>query len=300
MAKKGEKQVDQTETKAPGEVPAPENKALVSAEAQTALATPAESRSLSDQLTALGASPSLVKRAVKAAANFALMETPKIPRIKAASDGLYLDDDQEDPTTELTGVILFGAKYKAFYAKDYDPSSPTKELPDCFSHNGQVPEPDVKARQNPVCKTCPKNQFETAKMGKGKACRDLRRLFLLQSVEPGKESIMPLQFNVTPTSIKNWDEYLGKLVSHGFQFDEVITKITAKKKSRDDKYVVLSFAKVKTFGEENPEEIQTLANISALKTLWMPYMERQHVDVEETLEETDSAPKSPAEVNRDY
>lgn len=288
----------ETKKSAKNEDAKPQVPAVSEAPAAQALAVPAQDMSLADQLTALGASPSLVKRAVKAASNFALMDTPKIPRIKALSDGLLLDENSDDePLKELEGVIIFGAKYKSFYAKEYDPE--VKELPDCFSHDGKVPEADVRARQNPVCKTCPKNQFESAKAGKGKACRDIRRLFILTSVAPGEERIMPIQLNVTPSSIKNWDDYMGKLVEFGLSFDEVQTKVLAKKKNREDKYVTLSFSKTKAFGEENPEEKQVLANIAALKTLWMPFMERQHVDLEETLEER-AAPAAPSATVGDF
>lgn len=287
------------ETKAPGEVPAPENKALAQTEATKALAKPAEEKSLAEQLTALGASPGLVKRAVKAATNFALMDTPKIPRIKAASDGLILDESSDDdPTKEISGIIMFGAKYKAFYAEEYD--ADVKQPPDCYSHDGRAPEADVKARQNPVCKTCPKNQFGSAKTGKGKACRDIRRLFLLTSVEAGQETIMPMQLNVTPSSIKNWDDYLGKLVSYGFALEEVETKIVAKKKDKADKYVVLSFSKGKTYAEDNAEEKAVLANVQALRTLWLPHMERQHVGLDEIDDGDEGQPSAPPVQSGDY
>ncbi len=290
-----------TATKAPGEVPGVQSKALASASATVAAAIPAEDKTLAEQLLSLGASTGLVKRAVKAATNFGLMDTPKIPRIKALSDGLLLDENStEDPLKEIEGVVMFGAKYKAFYAEEYDPE--VKNPPDCFSHDGKVPEADVKARQNPICKGCPKNEFGTAKAGKGKACRDIRRLFILTSVAKGEESIMPLQLNVTPSSIKNWDDYLGRLTQNGISYDEVSTKVLAKKKNREDKYVTLNFVKIKSFGEDDPEEKQVLANISALRTLWKPYMERQHVDLEETIEDAEPPVTSAgaATTNRDF
>ena len=77
---------------------------------------------LRGSLLALGATESLVTRAVKAQTNLSLMENPKLPRIKAATAGLLMDasnpDDVEVQT--VTGVILFGAKYKAWYAEKYE------------------------------------------------------------------------------------------------------------------------------------------------------------------------------------
>jgi hypothetical protein len=261
---------------------------------------------LVDQLTALGASAGLVKRVVKASSNFALMETPKIPRIKALSDGLLLDesDPEAQPVKELQGVILFGAKQKAYYENEYDPES--KVPPDCYAHGSptgapMVPDSGAEHPQAKACKDCKWNKFETAKVGKGKKCRDLRRLFLLISVEPGSESIMPIQLNITPTSLKNFDDYLGKLVMYGMSLDEVVTKITGKKKNRDDKFMVYSFAKVQSFNEDKPEEKQVLNNIQALKTAWMPHMERAEITGEDLAETEAAAPtQAPVAKPGDY
>lgn len=238
---------------------------------------PSVNDDLAGQLTALGASASLVKRAVKAHSNLALMETPRLPRIKATSDGLLLDasNPDEEELKELSGVIIFGAKYKAWYKEKFDPQ--VKNPPDCFSHDAKFPSPDASDPQAKSCKGCPKNEFETADVGKGKACRDMRRLFLLLDVKQGEESIMPIQLNVTPTSLKAFDDYLGKLVMNGFSIEEVETKVTAKKKSRDDKYVVLSFAKTTSYADDEA----TLGNIRALKKLWLPHMEKSHVEQDE-------------------
>ncbi len=294
MAKKETKEVTEapvaTETKAPGEVPAPENKALASESAKQALVIP--EKTLAQQLESLGASPGVVRKAVKASANFALMENPRIPRIKAVGNGLVVDPEATEPAKEFQGLVIYGKKYKAFYAKDWVKGS--KEIPDCFSHDSVAPEADVKARQNPTCKGCPKNQFGTAKQGKGKACRDIRQLFVLPNVVKDQESLMPKQLDVTPSSLRNWDDYMGRLVEHGLSFDEVETKVIAKKLDQADPHVVLSFSKVKVYGDENPEEKQVLANVKAITTLWMPFMERQHTDADEINEAEGEAATAPA------
>jgi hypothetical protein len=250
-------------------------------------------------LTAMGASASLVKRVAKAAANFALMETPKIPRITAGTTGLLLDasNPDEEEVKELTGVIIFGAKQKVFYKEVYDASK--KLPPDCFSHGAKVPDSSVEHPQHPTCKGCPQNEFETAATGKGKACRDLRRLFLLMSVDAGSEAIMPMQLNITPTSLKAFDDYLSKLVTYGYSLEDVETKITARKKSAQDKYVVLSFTKGRVFSEDNPAEAQILKNIQALKMAWLPHMEKQEISGEDLHEET-AAPEKAAQPSGEF
>lgn len=273
--------------------------APVVAETQ-ALSVPHEEMTLAEQLTALGASAGLVRRVVKASSNFALMETPKIPRAKALADGVVFDasDLEEVPVKEFQGVIAYGAKQKAFYEKDYD--SATKQPPECFSHGGRVPDSSAAKPQAKICKDCPKNKFETAKTGKGKACRDLRRLFFLRDIDAGSESIMPIQFNITPTSLKNFDDYLSKLVTFGMSLEEVVTKVTGTRKSRDDKYMVFSFSKVRALSEDKPEEKQIINNIQALKTAWLPHMERAEITLED-IDDVEAAPvAAPAQASGEY
>ncbi len=246
-------------------------------------AVQAGSNPLAEKLLAMGASASLVRRAVKAAANFALMENPKLSKIKALSDGLLEDESDPDamPVKELDGVIIFGQKQKAWYEQEYDPSNPRKTPPECYSHGSVVPDSHAAKPQSKDCKSCKHNKFETAKMGKGKACRDLRRLFLLRNVTPGEESLMPKQLNVTPTSLKNFDDYLSKLTDYGFSIDEVITKVVGTRKNRDDKYLVYSFQRVKAFNEDVAEEAQVLRNVKALREVWLPLMDKAEIEVSE-------------------
>jgi hypothetical protein len=246
----------------------------VATQAKTVAVTPPAEQTTAQQLEALGASPALIKRAIKAADNFAMMENPKIPRLKKVADGVLMGEaDDEEPVEEVRGVIIFAAKYKSYYKEAYDEDNVVP--PDCFSHDGKVPYPDVESPVSPVCKGCPMNEFETDVRKKGKACRDMRRLFLVTG-----DSIMPRQLNVTPSAIKNWDDYLSKLVTFGYSYNEVETVITAKKKKSSDPHVTFSFARGKVYDETKPEDAQALKNFSALRTLWHSHMERSHAEPE--------------------
>lgn len=99
-------------------------------------------------------------------------------------------------------VIIAGAVIqKTFYENDYDPDNP--EPPVCYAfgtdQDDLAPVPkDVASLQNDVCASCEWNQFGTADRGKGKACKDSRRLALIPAgtiqrngdidlIEDGKE-----------------------------------------------------------------------------------------------------------------
>lgn len=240
---------------------------------------------LEGELLALGASPGLVRRAVKARTNFDLMESPKIPRIRMAGGGvgmLLTQNADEEPTKLIEGVIVFAAKYKSFYKEQYDEE--TKKPPECFSHNGKTPDPDSGEPQAKTCKGCPHNEFGSDARERGKACRDMRRIFFLTSIEEGQESVMPWHINATPTSIKAWDDYMTNLVMAGASYNEVVTRITAYKKKNTDTFCVLKFERVRTLDETQEKDAQVLRNIRALAKVWAPLMERQHVDAEELAE----------------
>lgn len=237
---------------------------------------------LEKQMLADGVAPSFVKKVLKAKTNLDLMDSPRVPSVKAVSTGVLLDPSNPDaePVKEFTGIFIYGEKNKAFYAKAYVKGS--KERPDCYSLNARAPEPDSPKLQNPVCKTCPQNKFETARAGKGKACRDVRKMFFLEN----EDSILPKRLNITPASIGNFESYLTSLVGYGLSLDEVVTKVTAKKKDADDPHVILSFSKVKALSEDDEKDAQTLKNWQWVKKTWLPIMSRQSVDdLEDIVEE---------------
>ena len=60
-----------------------------------------------------------------------------------------------------------------------------------------------------VCEACALSQFGSASNGRGKACKNMRVLYLLRSGE-----FMPLAINLSPTSISPFREFLNK----GFVF----------------------------------------------------------------------------------
>ena len=82
----------------------------------------------------------------------------------AAIDERYLD------------VVIVNAAPKigrTFYAKAYDGETLTG--PDCWSENGETPNPDAANKQSDRCATCPQN-VKGSGMGESRACRFSQRL----------------------------------------------------------------------------------------------------------------------------
>lgn len=96
-------------------------------------------------------------------------------------------------------VIIAGAVIeKAFYEGAYDPDQP--EAPVCFAFDTDpdnlAPNPDdVADLQNDICATCKWNEFGSADRGKGKACKDVRRLALIPAGTVAKNGDLELNEN---------------------------------------------------------------------------------------------------------
>lgn len=87
------------------------------------------------------------------------------------------------PNNEMAVIVLDHVYENIFYEGKYDPNNLTP--PTCFAFgrdDGMRPHDTVfehNQEQNDVCKGCPQNQWGTADTGRGKACRNSRRLALI-------------------------------------------------------------------------------------------------------------------------
>ncbi len=111
-------------------------------------------------------------------------------------------DDPDNPDYEktLVGVILHNHATCAYWpaGSEYDDDT----TPLCSSVDGKV----GIGTPGGACAACVMNRFGSAPDGsKGKACKNMRVLYLLRSGE-----YMPLQVNLPPTSIKPFKEFLNR------------------------------------------------------------------------------------------
>lgn len=150
-------------------------------------------------------------------------DMPDYPRVKIPSGGAVVfevpgdDPENPEPAKELCGVVVFHNKANAYWANSELSDAP----PDCASDDG------ICGVGNPggCCDTCPMNQMGSGEGGKGKACKNMERLFILM---PG--GFLPLSLSLPPTSLKAWRTYKTMLVSKSKRVCDVFTKITLTKK----------------------------------------------------------------------
>ena len=131
------------------------------------------------------------------------------PRIKIPAGGVLQfelptgDPQHPDYSPTLTGVILFNHASCAYWPEGDEYSDDVPPL--CSSVDGK----QGYGEPGGVCEACALSQFGSASNGRGKACKNMRVLYLLRSGE-----FMPLAINLSPTSISPFREFLNK----GFVF----------------------------------------------------------------------------------
>lgn len=94
--------------------------------------------------------------------------------------------DQQVPGNKMPVVVLYAGKENAFYEGEFDADNPTS--PVCFSFASQdddekdmVPHPESQKKQHDNCHKCPKNQWNSAEKGRGKACKNTFQLSVIHA-----------------------------------------------------------------------------------------------------------------------
>jgi hypothetical protein len=204
------------------------------------------------------------------------------------------DDERVLPAGATVEVILLAADpedklAKAYYAKAWSPDS--NEAPDCFSSDGERADPFVEAPIHQGCAGCPMNQFGTGKNpdgspGKGKACSDHKKLFLVEANNP-KGDIYVLR--VPATSLKALSGYGRKLSRQGVTFKVVSTEISFV----DAVHPQLDFNATGWISEEALKIIEARMESGELEAL-LPSKNVMHVDKKiEVVEEQAALPPPP-------
>ena len=129
------------------------------------------------------------------------------PRVKIPGGGSLQfeipSDDPENPdyTKYIEGVILYNHDTCAYWPEgsEYDDNV----TPLCSSVDGKT----GYGAPGGVCATCALNQYGSVEKGKGKACKNIRRLYIMMNNRPDIYLL-----TVPPTSIKDVNKALKKIM----------------------------------------------------------------------------------------
>ncbi len=124
-----------------------------------------------------------------------------------------------DLVREFEGVILHQGMAKSYWKKSLDDGGSTGP-PDCASVDGLTPYSKEPVSQS--CAACPLNKFGSAENGRGKACRDSKRLVVHLD---GHD--LPARMSISASNIKKIDGYMNDLRDQGRVLGTVRTKFKA-------------------------------------------------------------------------
>jgi len=176
-----------------------------------------------------------------------------IPRVKIPHGSLQFElpgDDPENPNCvkSIEGVILYHHAANAYWPESDDEE---ETIPLCSSSDGKqgVGEPGG------LCAICAMNQFGTSANGRGKACKNMRVLY----VQPiGAE--IPLIINLSPTSIKGFSVfYTSAFVNRRrTAYGSIVSFGLKRQANGKDEFSVVTFKKIADLeGEELAEAKMT-------------------------------------------
>ncbi len=151
--------------------------------------------------------------------------TPTFDRVRIPTGGGIAfevpgdDPDSPDMAKEFNGVIVYHHPVQMFYKEKFDGAN---NPPDCGSMDGKF---GVTTDGEIVdCKECPNAMFGSAEDGRGKACKQKRRIYVLREGE-----ILPLILTLPTGSLGEFSKYIMRLLNKGKKSNSVVTKFSLKK-----------------------------------------------------------------------
>ena len=176
-------------------------------------------------------------------------------RIKIPSGGGKIfeipTDDPENPdsATTLEGIILHHHAHCAYWPESNDDED---NKPLCSSLDGKV----GIGEPGGVCATCQLNTFGTASKGAGKACKNMRVIYLLRSGE-----YLPVQINLPPTSIKPFKEFYTKAFAlrRRAPYGSIVRIGLKQENNGKEDYSVATFRRVADFSGEKLQQVKAYA-----------------------------------------
>lgn len=139
--------------------------------------------------------------------------------------GIMSIDEAPVKGNELKVIVLCSVYENQMYLRPFDPKVPAP--PDCYAFSDpdatedpedhMAPHKQVETPQSDKCASCPKNVMGTADTGKGKACKNVRRLaVVVEDAMASPEALEAAEVRmckIPVMSVLNWAKYVKKTLS---------------------------------------------------------------------------------------
>lgn len=157
------------------------------------------------------------------------------------------DPESPDYTKTLQGVILYNHSAGGYWLEGDEYSDDKSPL--CSSVDGKVGVGDPGGS----CAICKLNEFGSGKGGKGKACKNMRVLYLLQDGE-----FLPIQLNLSPTSIRPFTDFYNMAFASKRRatFGSVVEIGLKRADNGTNVYSVATFKKLYDFSGEKLAQVK--------------------------------------------
>jgi hypothetical protein len=142
--------------------------------------------------------------------------------------------DNAVPGNKMNIIVLASRLENQFFEGEYDPAVPA--TPICFAFGQEeetmAPHEQSPDRQNDKCDGCQWNAFGTAEKGRGKACKNVRRLSVIPAscLDDGTpQAILDEQsafLKVPVTSVRGWASYVQQLATMNLPPLAFVTEIS--------------------------------------------------------------------------
>lgn len=128
---------------------------------------------------------------------------------------------------EIEAVVIFTHRVNGFWSGSYGDDDQNK-IPICSSIDGKTGM-NIETGEIESCENCPYNQFGSATdqkgdQTKGKACKNMRRIYMMMDGDPNFYLL-----TVPPTSIKDVNKQLTKIIAGGTPYTSLVLKFTLEK-----------------------------------------------------------------------
>lgn len=201
-------------------------------------------------------------------------------------------DDSPVAGNTLDVVILGAVHLNEWYAGAYTPGTPT--VPGCYAYGdntlpaeeleeAMAPLDAVDDKQSESCSTCALNVMGSADVGKGKACKNIRRLVLM--TEDSLESADTIKdaeertLSVPVMSVKGWSKYLKDVLAAdlGRPYYGVVTTVKVIPDAKAQWLVTFTFKELIDFDQQTWNAMK--AKVASVgKSIGSPYPSQADLD----------------------
>lgn len=199
-------------------------------------------------------------------------------------------EDDTELMKAVEGVIVFTHRVNAYWPGTYGAGGEESRIPLCSSMDGKT---GLHTATGEVrdCNACPYNQYGTGvddkgRQAKGKACKNMRRVYLLMSGDPNLYLL-----TIPPTSIRAVNRQLTRILSGGTPYVGMVMRFTLER-AKNSGGIVYSRVQVQPAGRLPAASAQ---QVTQMRT----EIKKQYQSMAITLDDYTPAKGQPVDVNPD-